>query len=116
MLRIGRTAAYQLAQRDLATGGAEGLHVVRVGRLLRVPRAALEALAGGPIVLPGPAPVAVLADTAPSPSEAASAPTDADRNEVEPINAPAQHARSTRAEAATTAKPRPDQLTLPFAS
>ena len=113
MLRIGRTAAYQLAQRDLATGGAEGLHVVRVGRLLRVPRAALEALAGGPIALPVPARVAIVAETAPSRSDSASATTDADRNQGEPINGPAQRARSSRA---TTAKPRSDQLTLPFAS
>lgn len=52
MLRIGRTAAYELARRDLATGGSEGLRVVRVGRLLRVPRAALEDLVGGPFTIP----------------------------------------------------------------
>jgi excisionase family DNA binding protein len=49
ILRIGRTAAYELARRYLATGGAEGLPVIRVGRQLRVPRAALEVWAGGPI-------------------------------------------------------------------
>lgn len=37
VLRIGRTAAYQLAQRWESTGGAEGLPVIRVGHLLRVP-------------------------------------------------------------------------------
>lgn len=115
MLRIGRTAAYQLAQRDLATGGAEGLHVVRVGRLLRVPRAALEALAGGPIVLPRPAPAAVPDMTAASPEAASTAP-HVDRHPVEAINEPAPPARSTRAPAASTAKRRSDQLTLPFAS
>jgi hypothetical protein len=47
VLRIGRTAAYELARRYRATGGAEGLPVVVLGRLLRVPRAQLEALAGG---------------------------------------------------------------------
>jgi hypothetical protein len=47
VLRIGRTAAYEPAQRYRATGGAEGLPVVVLGRLLRVPRAQLEALAGG---------------------------------------------------------------------
>jgi len=52
VLRIGRTAAYELARRDLATGGSEGLRVVRVGRLLRVPRAALEDLVGGPFTIP----------------------------------------------------------------
>lgn len=46
VLRIGRTLAYQEATRFEATGGAAGLPVVRVGRVLRVPRAALEALAG----------------------------------------------------------------------
>ena len=40
-LRIGRTCAYELARRYEATGGADGLPVIRVGRLLRVPRAAL---------------------------------------------------------------------------
>ena len=43
VVRIGRTLAYQLAARFEATNGAEGLPVVRIGRLLRVPRAALEA-------------------------------------------------------------------------
>ena len=52
VLRIGRTAAYGLAARDLATGGGEGLGVVRVGGQLRVRRAALEALVGGPVSWP----------------------------------------------------------------
>lgn len=43
-LRIGRRLAYELAGRYLATGGAEGLPVVRLGRCLRVPRAKLEQL------------------------------------------------------------------------
>ena len=114
MLRIGRTAAYQLAQRDLATGGGEGLHVARVGRLLRVPRTALEALTGGPITLP--VPVAIVAETAPSPSDSAPATTEADGSQAEPPSAPARRARSSRAEPATTAEPRSSQLTLPFAS
>jgi len=49
VLRIGRTAAYSLARRWEATEGREGLPVVRVGRLLRVPRHELERLAGGEI-------------------------------------------------------------------
>lgn len=49
VLRIGRTAAYDLAKRYERTGGAEGLPVVRIGRVLRVPRAHLERLAGGPL-------------------------------------------------------------------
>ena len=52
VLRIKRTLAYQLAKRDLETGGGEGLNVRRVGRLLRVPRSALEELIGGPITWP----------------------------------------------------------------
>src|ERR671917_525712 len=53
VLRIGRTAAYELARRYRATGGAEGLPVVVLGRLLRVPRMQLEALAGGSLAEPG---------------------------------------------------------------
>ena len=63
VLRIGRTAAYALAREYLATEGVSGLPVVRFGRLLRVPRAKLEALIGGPITWPpiaaSPAPIAV---------------------------------------------------------
>ena len=51
VLRIGRTTAYELARRDLATGGGEGLGVIRVGGQLRVPRVALERMIGAPIVL-----------------------------------------------------------------
>lgn len=49
VMRIGRTAAYQLAARFEATDGREGLPVVRFGRLLRVPRARIEDWAGGPL-------------------------------------------------------------------
>ena len=49
MLRIGRTKAYELARLYLVTGGAEGLPVVRVGHLLRVPRHVVEQFIGGPI-------------------------------------------------------------------
>lgn len=52
VLRIGRTAAYGLARQWRATDGAEGLPVVSFGRLLRVPRAALETFAGGPLSSP----------------------------------------------------------------
>jgi hypothetical protein len=52
VLRIGRTSAYALARRYLATSGAESLPVVRVGHLLRVPRCQLEELVGGPITWP----------------------------------------------------------------
>jgi len=47
ILRIGRTAAYELARKWRATDGREGLPVVIFGRLLRVPRTALEAISGG---------------------------------------------------------------------
>jgi len=44
LLRIGRRTAYELAARFEATGGREGLPVVRLGRCLRVSRARLEQL------------------------------------------------------------------------
>lgn len=49
MLRIGRSAAYEQARRFIASGGAEGLPAIRLGRCLRVPRQALVRLleAGG---------------------------------------------------------------------
>ena len=42
MLRIGRTSAYLLTQRWRHSGGESGLPVQRLGRLLRVPRSAIE--------------------------------------------------------------------------
>jgi excisionase family DNA binding protein len=52
VLRIGRTSAYELVRRYLATGGAEGIPALRVGHLLRVPRHGLEHLLGGPVTWP----------------------------------------------------------------
>jgi hypothetical protein len=49
VLRIGRTAAYALARTWRDTNGREGLPAVPFGRLLRVPRVALEEMAGGSI-------------------------------------------------------------------
>src|SRR5438105_15708406 len=46
LVRIGRTAAYQLARQYLATDGAQGMPVRRIGRQLRVPRDLLEAWVG----------------------------------------------------------------------
>jgi excisionase family DNA binding protein len=46
VLRIGRTAAYQLARQYLATNGVQGLPVRRVGRQLRVPKDLLESWLG----------------------------------------------------------------------
>jgi hypothetical protein len=54
VLRIGRTNAYELARRFLASGGTDGIPVLRVGHLLRVPRCRLEVLVGGPITWPPP--------------------------------------------------------------
>jgi hypothetical protein len=54
VLRIGRTSAYELARRYLRSDGAEGIPVLRVGHLLRVPRCGLEELVGGPITWPIP--------------------------------------------------------------
>jgi hypothetical protein len=48
VLRIGRTSAYLLSQRWRISGGRTGLPVQRVGRLLRVPRAALLRMAESP--------------------------------------------------------------------
>lgn len=47
VLRLGRTSAYALAAQFEETGA--GLPVVRFGRLLRVPRAQLEVINGGPL-------------------------------------------------------------------
>lgn len=56
VLRVGRTLAYSLARRYQATGGHDGLPVVRVGNCLRVPRWALMELAlNGRIVSLAPA-------------------------------------------------------------
>ena len=52
VLRLGRTAAYQLAREFLAAGGAVGISVVRYGRQLRVPRCRLEDVLGGPLTWP----------------------------------------------------------------
>lgn len=49
ILRIGRTAAYEQTRRYEQSNGEEGIPVIRVGRLMRVPRAALERWLGGPL-------------------------------------------------------------------
>ena len=51
VLRIGRGAAYTLARQWRQTGGQEGLPVITLGKTLRVPRAALEKLCGGPLAV-----------------------------------------------------------------
>jgi excisionase family DNA binding protein len=52
VLRIGRTAAYELARRFRATDGRDGIPVIAVGRQLRVPRTQLEALVGAELTDP----------------------------------------------------------------
>lgn len=42
LLRISRSAAYELVNAWLATDGEAGLPAVRLGRTLRVPRPAVE--------------------------------------------------------------------------
>src|SRR5918994_4029547 len=78
LLRIGRTSAYLLAQQGLYGDGSEGLPVVRVGRQLRVPRRALERLAGGELTpVPAP-PLESPAVSVPSTATPTGAPTDDD--------------------------------------
>ena len=67
VLRIGRTAAYLLASRWEDTGGAEGLPVVRFGRLLRVPVHELERLAAGAIDVTAGVPVRPASSRNPAP-------------------------------------------------
>lgn len=55
IVRIGRTTAYELARRYVASDGADGLPAVRIGKQLRVPRARLEQWHGGPLTPPPPA-------------------------------------------------------------
>ena len=54
VLRIGRSTAYELAREYLATDGASGMPVIRLGKQLRVPRALLERWLGGSITWPIP--------------------------------------------------------------
>jgi len=68
VLRIGRTAAYQLAQRFEATAGAEGLPVIRVGHLLRVPVPELERRLGGALRAASPSPIVAVQPSAETPA------------------------------------------------
>lgn len=56
VLRIGRTAAYALAREWRATHGRSGIPVLELGRTLRVPRHALEALLTGAMPRPSEEP------------------------------------------------------------
>lgn len=54
VVRIGRSAAYQLARQYLASDGVSGVPAMRIGGQLRVPRHLLEDYIGGPITWPIP--------------------------------------------------------------
>jgi hypothetical protein len=100
VLRIGRTAAYALSRRWRDTEGREGLPVVPVGRLLRVPRSALEEMTGGRIT------------TSPTtPNEPASSRVSegrgVDRSRVQLPHTPSQQRRRARSSSS-------DQPTLPL--
>ncbi len=77
VLRIGRTTAYELARRYLRTNGTEGIPVLRIGHLLRVPRCGLEAFVGGPITWPFSGDL--VTETAPAPITAIDARSHSDR-------------------------------------
>jgi len=102
VLRIGRTGAYELARAWRETDGREGLPVVAFGRLLRVPRAALESISGGPIT-----------------TASAPAPQTESVREPEPVNlplagSPVERARTTRSRHRRIRTASPDQTSLPF--
>ena len=54
-LRIGRGLAYQLARQFIETEGREGLPVLRLGRVMRVPRCQLDQMLRDVTALPSPA-------------------------------------------------------------
>jgi excisionase family DNA binding protein len=51
VLRISRGLAYELTRKWLRNAGREGLPVIRLGRVLRVPRAQLERIVRGELPL-----------------------------------------------------------------
>ena len=61
LLRIGRTKAYAMTRDWRDTKGERGLPVVDFGSVLRVPRAALEAMVGAAFAGPVPAPAVITA-------------------------------------------------------
>jgi excisionase family DNA binding protein len=66
LLRIGLTFAYESTARFIATGSEHEIPAIKVGRLTRVPRVALERFMGVPITWP--IPVAAMPAVRPSQS------------------------------------------------
>ena len=54
LLRVGLTFAYASTARFIATGSDKEIPAIKVGRLTRVPRVALERFLGAPITWPIP--------------------------------------------------------------
>ena len=54
LLRVGLTFAYESTARFIATGSEHEIPAIKVGRLTRVPRVALERFMGVPITWPIP--------------------------------------------------------------
>ena len=54
ILRVGHTYVYESSKRFLATGDEHEIPAIKVGRLLRIPRVALERFIGAPITWPIP--------------------------------------------------------------
>ena len=52
VLRVSRSSAYTYAQLFERSGGREGLPVIRIGRTLRVPKAALRRVIDGDLAFP----------------------------------------------------------------
>ena len=105
ILRIGRNSAYKAATEFERTGGVSGLPFVKVGKLKRVPRLALEKLLGGPITWP-------LGDDV---DEGADAPDDwSDRSYLSERTTTTSNVRHDLHEVDLQPIDPPDQQSLPF--
>ena len=62
VLRIGRTLAYELARRFEVSDGTAGLPVLRIGRVLRVPKSALARVLTGELPLERALPISPAPD------------------------------------------------------
>lgn len=91
LLRVGLTFAYESTARFIATGSDDEIPAIKVGRLTRVPRVALERFMGVPITWPIP----VVAMPAVRPSKSAGSgvpPTRAAGSRRRPRPVPSQSA------------------------